>query len=92
MAASGGGAWMGLRGPLLGLPGRRWVRDAAATWRLATAAGGGGGRCPERQIWDFRVSGEEEIRKRRGLFIGIEGARRVQMRCVFRPRDRDRTL
>ena len=26
-----------------------------------------------------------------GLFIGIGGARRVQMRCGFRPRDRDRT-
>ena len=29
---------------------------------------------------------------RGGVYIGIKGARRVQMRCVFRPRDRDRTL
>ena len=36
--------------------------------------------------------GEGEIRKRRGVYIGIEGARRVQMRCGFRPHDRDRTL
>ena len=27
-----------------------------------------------------------------GVYIGIEGARSVQMRCGFRPRDRDRTL
>ena len=26
------------------------------------------------------------------VYIGIEGARRVEMRCGFRPRDRDRTL
>ena len=26
------------------------------------------------------------------LYIGIGGARRVQMRCGFRPRDRDRML
>ena len=35
----------------------------------------------------FREEGE--IRKRRGVYIGIEGARRVQMRCGFRPRDRN---
>ena len=40
----------------------------------------------------FRVRGRMNREFRRGVvYIGIEGARRVQMRCGFRPRDRDRT-
>ena len=37
-------AWMGSRGPLLGLPGRRRGRDAADTWRSAVGRGGRGER------------------------------------------------
>ena len=41
----------------------------------------------------FRVRGEMDPGlKWRGLFIEVEGARRVQMRCGLRPRDHDRTL
>ena len=67
-----------------------WRRRAAAD------ASGRGRTRPSARIWrgcfflGFR--GEGEIRKRRGVYIGIEGARRVQMRCGFRPHDRDRTL
>ena len=40
----------------------------------------------------FRVRGGGDPGYFEGdLFIGIEGARRVQMRCGFRLRDRDRT-
>ena len=56
--------------------------DASGSVRTCPAA--------EEEILGFRGGGE--IRKTGGLFIGISGARRVQMRCGFRPRDRDRTL
>ena len=29
---------------------------------------------------------------REGIFMEVGGARKLQMRCGFRPRDRDRTL
>ena len=39
----------------------------------------------------FRVRGEMDPGlKWRGLFIEVEGARKLQMRCSFQPRDRDR--
>ena len=71
---------------------------AAAGWMAAA-----GGRCPAGgghvrrrgsggDVFFLGFRGEGEIRKRRGVYIGIEGARRVQMRCGFRPRNRDRTL
>ena len=61
-------------------------------------AGGGGGRClagdgrvrPARGVFLGFRGGDPRFGMR-GLYIGIEGARRVQMRCGFRPRDRDRT-
>ena len=59
----------------------------------AAAVSGRVGQCPARRgaifprVWTRRSGISEE-----GLFIGIEGARRVQMRCGFRPRDRDRKL
>ena len=69
-------------------------------WRLAGRGGGHCPACPDTSVGggsgedDFFLGfrGEGEIRKRRGVYIGIEGARRVQMRCGFRPHDRDRTL
>ena len=78
----------------------RGGRRPRGGWRLA---GRGGGRCPARpdtsvgadlagMFFFLGFRGEGEIRKRRGVYIGIEGARRVQMRCGFRPHDRDRTL
>ena len=43
-------------------------------------------------VWRRRrlgFRGKEKENFGGGLYIGIEGARRVQMRCGFRPRDRD---
>ena len=39
-----------------------------------------------------RRTGRNLRSERGGVYIGISGARRVQMRCGFRPRDRDRTI
>ena len=58
----------------------------------AVDASGRVGQCPAGARGFLGFRGEGEIRKTGGLFIGIGGARRVQMRCGFRPRDRDRTL
>ena len=80
----------------------KWSVPRGAT-RLAEA--GGGGRCPagadtsvgaveDEDLFFLKLgfrTGEEEIRME-GVLIGISGARRVQMRCGFRPHDRDRTL
>ena len=58
----------------------------------ARTLSGVGGFVRWREGRDFRVRGEMDPRlKWRDLFIEVEGARRVQMRCGFRPRDRDRT-
>ena len=71
----------------------RVVDGGGGRWRTRPA---GGGHVRRRGSGgdDFFLGfrGEGEIRKRRGVYIGIEGARRVQMRCGFRPHDRDRTL
>ena len=76
--------------------GARWRRGRDAMWRASIGAGRRIRTCPsagKRRIWKkIRVSRGREIRKTGGLFIGISGARRVQMRCGFWPRDRDRTL
>jgi len=63
-----------------------------------TADGGGGFVRPKtymsgRRSADFRVWGRRDPGfGMRGLYIGVEGARELQMRCGLRPRDRDRTL
>ena len=85
--------------------GRAGCGPQRAGWGDEAGAGGGEWRSAtgQRRGWpDMSGGGGYEIlgfRGRRpgiwnggGLFIGIEGARRVQMRCGFRPRDRDRTL
>ena len=55
-------------------------------------ASAGGQTCPAaRREVRSRVSGKDPKTKKKDLFIEVEGARRVQMRCGFRPRDRDRT-
>ena len=58
---------------------------ADAVWPGADTSGGG-------RILFFRLGfrGERDPKMEGGLFIGISGARRVQMRCGFRPCDRDR--
>ena len=53
---------------------------------------GGGCVRRRREELDLGLGGEEPWISEGGVYIGISGARRVQMRCGFRPRDRDRTL
>ena len=73
--------------------------DRMTSGSLRVAAGGGGEasdagghvRRGARRISRVRV-GRDPGFSGRGLYIGIEGARRVQMRCGFRPRDHDRML
>ena len=63
-----------------------WLRVAAQR----RPADGGHVRRRRERFLGFR--GGRRSEKGGDLFIAIEGARRVQMRCGFRPRDRDRTL
>ena len=97
---AGGRARVGLGGPARASRaggGRRRRADRWrpwSGWRWRRTLSGFARTRPERRIWDFfRVRGER-IREFRmeGVYIGLEGARRVQMRCGFWPRDRDRTL
>ena len=79
-----------------------WARPRGGTalaeaggWVERTLSGVGRTRpsaAEEGDLFFLGFRGEGEIRKRRGVYIGIEEARRVQMRCGFRPHDRDRTL
>ena len=69
------------------------------TWRervgaeAAVDASGAVRTCPVAAGMIFLGFGEEgPMDFGGGLFIDIEGARSIQMRCGFRPRDRDRTL
>ena len=99
----GGGGRRGARGPRgpgSSLPGRWWEAAVADRWRAwsgwrwrRTLSGSARTR-PERRIWDFFMVRGERIREFRmgGVYIGLEGARRVQMRCGFWPRDHDRKL
>ena len=89
--ALGGGVGLG------GRP-RAWRRGCGPVPR--GGAGVAAEKCPAgsdvsgsaRRCFFLGFRGEGEIRKRRGVYIGIGGARRVQMRCGFRPHDRDQTL
>ena len=96
---TGGGEGGWARGLPTGLGGSQREAAGGDTWHYATSLGGGAissardGRVRQRRERIFRVRDEMEPGlKWRGLFIEVEGARRVQMRCGFRPRDRDRTL
>ena len=77
-AAAGGGRHVAHPG---------WAAVAADVVRLRPDTSGAA------DLGIFRVSGEGNREFGMGcVYIGIGGARRVQMRCGFRPRDRDRTL
>ena len=60
-----------------------WSGAEAGHVRHAVDVSGGARRKKTKVSSEFRM-GE--------IFIGIEGARRVQIRCGFRPRDRDQML
>ena len=87
------------RGPSLGHAGRRGGDGSGVTWR--PRSGWAWWRfCParadivqRRRDGILRVLGEEDPGfSGRGLFIDVEGARKLQMRCGLRPRDHDRTI
>ena len=93
-AGSGGPTRLRRCGRLPGTHGAAVLAEAGG-WVERTLSGAGRTRpsaAEEGDLFFLGFRGAGEIRKRRGVYIGIEGARRVQMRCGFRPRDRDRTL
>ena len=81
-------------------------RDHIPGWAERARAVGGGGRPPSGSWVVGRGSagvsdGYGHVRRRRGDFLGfrggslyieVEGARKLQMRCGLRPRDRDQML
>ena len=69
--------------------GRGHVAASYLWWRCVRQPADVSGRA-EREIRDSG-SGDPGM-KWRGLYIGVEGARKLQMRCGLRPRDRDRTV
>ena len=87
--ARAGRARSGLSGPRR--RGRRGVPRGGAGMAGGSVSGAGG-QCPAARM-ERGYGLEEGIREFRegGVYIGIEGARNVQMRCGFRPHDRDQT-
>ena len=90
----------GPRGLYAGRAGRARWRSAGGHVSRSDRLGAAARFCPLggrhvrwRRERVFRVSGEEDPGfGYGGLFIEVEGARKLRMRCGLRPRDRDRTL
>ena len=76
----GGARWRRRRGDMAALD---WTRDGGGHVRHTVDVSGGARKGETRVSSGFRG---------RDLYIGMEGARKLQMECGFRPCDRDQML